>query len=669
MNKKLTRRKFIKDSSLCLGGLAATSLVPGGSQSIFDKAPYLRNKNIASKVLVIGMDGMDPSLVRRFVAEGAMPNFKKMMALGKFGDLQSTMPPHSPVAWSSFITGCNPGGHGIYDFIHRDPKTFTPYMSTSRSFDSDDNLKIGGWSIPLKPGKMELMRKGPAFWTTLEEKSIPTTVLQIPANFPITTENIKAVSGMGTPDLLGSYGTYTYLTDTRVPNARSLTGGKVVMVRPVNHLIKAMVPGPKNSMKVDAEQVDFEIEVRRDPYEKVAKVTIQEHTFVLREGEWSEWIPVSFSLIPMFATIGGMVRVYLQEAHPHFKMYISPINVDPMEPTLPICSPSGYSKELSQAVGRFYTQGFPADTKALSEGILSNSEYLDQSMLALDESMRLFDFELNRFDEGVFFFYFSTTDQNSHMLWSQMDPNHPLYEPNETERVKNALKSLYQTMDFALGQAIDKMDSRSTLLVLSDHGFAPFTREFHLNTWLYNNGFLALTDPSKLGQGDFYRHVDWTNTKAFGLGINGLYLNLTDRERRGSINEDEAKKVKKELMAKLPTVVDPKTGMKAITQAYDPFEIYNGPFVDLAPDLVVGYQRGYRSSDETVLGKMLKEEFTDRTNKWSADHCMDPALVPGILLSNKEWQVEKPGIWDLAPTILSQFGITPPKEMDGKPIF
>ncbi len=655
-----------------MGGLAAASIIPSNiTNSIvkkFGQAPYVKNSKIANKVLVIGMDGMDPDLVRRFVSEGAMPNFKKMMSLGQFGNLQSTMPPHSPVAWSSFITGCNPGGHGIYDFIHRDPKTFTPYMSTSRSFDSKDNLQIGGWSVPLKPGHVDLMRKGPAFWTTLEERGIPTTVLQIPANFPITTKSVKAISGMGTPDLLGTYGTYTYITDTDVPNASELTGGKVVKVIPINHLIEAKVKGPKNSMKVGSPAIEFNVKVQRDPYEPVAKIDIEGHEMILRQGEWSEWIPLSFSLIPMFASVGGMVRVYLQEVHPHFKMYLSPINVDPMEPTLPICSPSGYSKELSQAVGRFYTQGFPADTKALSEGILSYDEYFTQSHLALDESMRLFNFELNRFNEGVFFFYFSTTDQNSHMLWSQMDPTHPLHEPDQSLRVKNSLKSIYQTMDVALGQALEKIDSYTTLMVLSDHGFSPFTREFNLNTWLYNNGYLALTDPTKLEDGEFFRYVDWSKTKAYGLGINGLYLNVKDREKRGSINEKEAQTVKKEIMAKLPQVKDPKNGNPVITTAYDPFKLYSGPFVDLAPDLVIGYQRGYRSSDETVLGTFIKEEITDRTNKWSADHCMDPALVPGILLSNKKWQ-GSPNIWDLAPTILSEFGITPPKEMDGKRIF
>jgi predicted AlkP superfamily phosphohydrolase/phosphomutase len=672
----LTRREFLVQSGRCAAGLAALSSIPSARALIPSspnaaakgKAPYLRNPKISHKVVVLGMDGMDPTLARTFAAQGYMPNFKKLMSQGMFGELQTTMPPHSPVAWSSFITGCNPGGHGIYDFIHRDPATFSPYLSTSRSFDSAKELRVGPWTIPLSPGRVDLMRRGPAFWNVLAERDIPSTIVQIPANFPVAESSVKALSGMGTPDLLGSYGTCTFITDSHVENADTFTGTKVVRVSPVNHAFAAKLEGPKNSLRADREPSSIDLVIRRDPYEPVLKITIQNHTLVLKQGEWSEWIPLSFPLMPMFASVAGMVRIYVKEVHPRLKVYISPINVDPMEPSLPICSPMSYSKELSQAVGRFYTQGFPADQKALSEGILSDDEYLTQAHLVMDESMRIFDHELSRFKEGVFFFYFSSVDQNCHMLIRNMDPSHPLYKPDASDAVKNAVRGFYQRMDVALGRALEKVDSSTTLYVLSDHGFAPFTREFHLNTWLYEQGYLALTDDRKIGQGEFFQYVDWSRTKAYGLGINGLYLNVEGRDKYGSVRAENSLQLKNEIAQKLARVTDPKNKAPVITEAYDSHKIYSGPFVDLAPDLVVGYQRGYRSSDETVLGKLPKELVGDRTNLWSADHCMDPAVVPGLLLSNKPWKHPKPGLWDMAPSILSCFGIPTPEEMDGEAI-
>lgn len=666
-NKAISRREFIRQGTALSASAAALTAIPKTTLTKPIHAPYLRNSKISQKVLILGMDGMDPGLVQRFVQQGYMPNFKKLMASGKFGELQTTMPPHSPVAWSSFITGCNPGGHGIYDFIHRDPATFTPYMSTSRSFDSTSELKIGPWTIPLSSGRVDLMRKGPAFWNVLAARDIPSTIVQIPANFPVAASSVNALSGMGTPDLLGSYGTCTFITDAPTDHSEGLTT-RVVRVTPVNHLYKAILEGPKNSLKADRAPSTIEMNIRRDPYEPVVRISVQHHDLILKQGEWSEWIPLSFPLMPMFASVGGMIRVYVQEVHPRLKIYVSPINVDPMEPSLPICSPSSYSRELSEAVGRFYTQGFPADQKALSEGFLSDDEYLTQAHLVLDESMRIFEHELSRFHEGVFFFYFSSVDQNCHMLLRTMDPTHPLYRPDASDAVKNAVLGFYQRMDVALGRALERADSTTTIYALSDHGFAPFTREFNLNTWLYENGYLTLTDPSKLGQGEFFRYVDWSRTKAYGLGINGLYINMHGRDKHGSVNGEDSARLKQEIAAKLALVRDPQNGSPVVTQAYDAHTIYSGPFVDLAPDLVVGYHRGYRSSDETVLGKLPQGLVADRTNLWSADHCMDPANVPGMLISNKEWKHPRPGLWDMAPSVLQCFGIETPKEMDGKAI-
>ncbi len=663
-SKSISRREFIGKVGKTAAGVAATSLVGGKVFSM----PYIKNSKISNKVLVLGLDGMDPYLLQQFVRRGTMPTFKKLMENGHFGQLATTMPAQSPVAWASFITGTNPGGNGIYDFVHRDAASFTPYLSTSRSYGSGKTLDVGSWSIPLAGGKVDLLRRGPTFWNYLTERGIPSSIYKIPSNFPVVPGDARMISGMGTPDLLGTYGTFTYFTDADVPGAERFSGGRVVKVTPRNHMVASSLEGPPNSLRTDGRPTKIDFKAYRDPQNETVRIEIQGHKLVMRKGEWSEWLPLKFDLLPMFSSVAGMVRIYVQEVHPYFRLYMSPINIDPMDSEIPIANPASYSQDLSQAIGRFYTQGFPEDTKTLSNGVFSSEEFLSQSKIVLQERLKAFDYEINNFHEGLFFFYVSSIDQNSHMLYRTMHPEHPLYEPDASDDVKDALHFFYRSMDDMLRQTMSKMDSDSTIIVLSDHGFAPFTREFHVSTWLVENGFTAVTDPDRYHESEFYDYVDWGRSKAFALGLNGIYINLYGREANGSIMPHEAEKIKKQIIAKLSEVRDPKTGKKVMRGVYDSRQIYSGPYLDIAPDIVVGYDRDYRISDEAVLGKFPETFFSNRVDKWSATHCIEPNVVPGVLLTNREVKSDKPGIWDLAPSILDKFGIEVPYEMDGRAI-
>jgi predicted AlkP superfamily phosphohydrolase/phosphomutase len=594
-----------------------------------------------------------------------MPNFAKALRTSHFSKLQTTMPPQSPVAWASFISGTNPGGHGIFDFIHRDPKAFIPYLSTSRSFDASHELSLGNWSLPLTSGHIELMRKGRPFWSYLEEQDIPSTIYQIPSNFPTQESPTKAVSGMGTPDLLGTYGTFTFFSEAFVPGSDNFSGGRVVRLRLEGHKTSAKLGGPKNSFRKDGEETFTEVSFTRDPIDPLVKISVQDHTLLMKAGEWSNWIPLRFEYVPHLVSAAGMVRFFVKEVHPKLKVYCSPINVDPMEPALPIGSPAGYTEEMARAVGRFYTQGLPADTKALSLRVLDDEDFFAQAKLVLEESIRAFEYGIKNFDEGVFFFYFSSIDQCSHMLMRAMDVNHPLYNPNASPEIKNAIRYLYGRMDEVLGKAFEHVDSRTILAALSDHGFSKFYREFHLSTWLVQQGFTVLTDPSKMEESHFFDYVDWNKTTAYALGFNGIYLNLMGRDKYGSLRPEQAQAIKADIIRRLPEARDPKTGARVIVNAYDSADLYSGPYRELAPDVLVGYDAGYRASDESVLGKFKKELVGDRTDKWSADHCIDNSVVPGMFLMNRECSAGTPAIWDLAPTILRAFSIKPPDHMHG----
>lgn len=622
------------------------------------------------RLIILGIDGMDPQLLHRFISEGKLPNFAKLEAQGDFRRLTTSIPPQSPVAWSNLITGMNAGGHGIFDFIHRDPKTLSLYFSASKVEEPKHSIHLGSWSIPLGGGSAEQLRQGVAFWQILDQHGIPNTIFRIPSNFPPVPTKGKTLSGMGTPDLRGTYGTFSFYTDDPTATPGAVEGGQIIPVQVENYRVRASLIGPDNSFLRGNPAAKEPFSVSIDPVESVVKISVQDQEFVLREGEWSNWVRLEFQLVPLFANVKGMCRFYLKEAHPRFQLYVSPINMDPADPALPISTPSSYSRLLTGEAGEFHTQGIAEDTKALSDGVLDDKEYLQQARTVLAEHRRIFDAEFPKFSQGLFFFYFSSLDLNSHMFWRLMDPRHPEYDATLADQNGSAIADFYQQMDQVLGEVLPRVDDQTLLLVVSDHGFAPYYRSFNLNTWLLNNAYIKLKNNSTSESSEPFANVDWTQTRAYGLGLNGLYLNLRGRERNGIVEPGtQADRLMAELRAKLLTIQDPASKQQVITRVDLASEAYQGPYARSGPDMLVGYNRGYRAGWQTILGAFPTEELEDNSNPWSGDHCMDYTLVPGVLLSNRKISATTPALTDIAPTILAEFGIAKGKGMIGQSVF
>ncbi|MEW6359024.1 MAG: alkaline phosphatase family protein [Planctomycetota bacterium] len=649
----ITRRTFLKAG-------AAAAIAGGMGAAHAGGAPRRR-------VLVLGIDGMDPGLLQRYVAEGRMPNFARLMKEGGFKPLRSSIPPQSPVAWSNFITGMNPGAHGIFDFIHRDPATLVPYFSTSRTSPPTRALPLGGWRIPIGGGSVELLRKGPVFWKILADRGVPCSLYRLPVNFPPVECGARSISGLGTPDLQGAYGISTYISDVEPPDRGKITSAAVVKVDMSSHKCEAYLTGPENTFRKGAPATRVSFTIHRDPSNPVARITIQGQRILLRAGEWSDWVRVRFTLMPCAAGVSGMCRFFLKEVHPRFKLYVSPVNIDPADPALPISTPSGFAAELARELGPYHTQGIAEDTKALSSGLLSEDEYLQQAMTVYEEQMRAYDYFLRDFRQGLLFFYISSIDLNSHMYWRSMDPRHPLYTPELGRQHGKIIEDLYVEMDGVLGKAYDHMDDDTTLIVMSDHGFGPFYRMFNVNSWLLENGYASLVDPYLRGQQELFANTNWQKTVAYGLGINSIYLNLQGRERNGVVPQGaKADALVSELVKKLEAEKDPETGERILVRAYPKAEVYRGECAPDAPDIVLGYSRGYRASWATILGTYEKAVVGNNDDKWSGDHCMDVSGLPGVLLSNRPITSDDPALIDLAPTILAEYGMAPPPGTEGK---
>jgi len=622
------------------------------------------------KLVILGIDGMDPQLLKKFMVEGKMPNFSSLAQKGSFRLLTTSIPPQSPVAWSNLITGMNAGGHGIFDFIHRDPRTLQPYFSASRVEPPKHGIHLGNWVIPLGGGSAEQLRQGKSFWETLDDYGVPNLIFRMPSNFPPVKAKGHTLSGMGTPDLRGSYGTFSFYTDNPMSSAGFVEGGQIIPVEVKDSQVKANLVGPDNSFRKGSPPALEPFTISVDPLEPVAKFSVQDEKFVLREGEWSDWVHIQFKLIPFIGNVKGICRFYLKQAHPRFELYVSPVNIDPADPALPISTPKEYSRELAEEGGEYYTQGISEDTKARSAGVLDDKEYLQQSRTVLAEHRRIFDVEFPKFRSGLFFFYFSSLDLNSHMLWRLIDQKHPEYDASLAAEYGSALPEFYQQVDQVLGEVLQHADDRTTVMVLSDHGFAPYNRSFNLNTWLLNHGYITLKAEPNPDQSEAFANFDWSHTRAYGLGLNGLYLNLRGREREGIVESGaQAEALLKQIREELLDVRDPQNNLQAITRIDLAGEVYQGPYAHQGPDLIVGYNRGYRAGWQTILGNFPADVFEDNSNPWSGDHCMDYTLVPGVLLSNRPIHIASPSLTDIAPTIFAEFGIPKPGSMMGHSVF
>ncbi|MDI6809298.1 MAG: alkaline phosphatase family protein [Candidatus Eisenbacteria bacterium] len=608
-------------------------------------------------VVILGIDGMDPILLKKFVEKGRMPAFQELMQEGSFSTLGTSIPPQSPVAWSNFITGLDPGGHGIFDYITRDPKNYLPAFSLSHVDEPGRVIKIGGWAIPVSAGKVTLLRKGKAFWQTLDEHKVPYTISRLPSNFPPAPCKGRTLAGLGTPDLVGTYGTFSFFTDDPEFASLDVSGGQIYPITVEDNKFSATLVGPENTLKIDKPKLQAPFSVYTDRESQAAKIVVGKTELLLKVGEWSPWVEVSFNIIGPLHTLKGTCLFYLKSIDPYLRLYVSPINIDPAHPALPLSTPPKFVTEIYKKIGYFYTQGIAEDTKALAWGILDDGEYIHQARIVLDDHLRMLDYYLDQYNGGLLFFYVSTLDLNQHMLWRNMDPKHPAHTL-EAAKYQNQLEDFYVDMDNILAHTIERIPRDATLIVMSDHGFSPWYRKVNLNTWLYKNGYLELIDPTAIEKSHFFRNVHWRKTKAYAVGFNGLYVNLRGREGKGTVREGvEYEAFIDELTKNLLSLKDPKTGEFPIHSVYRTSKVYHGDEAKNAPDLIVGYKRGYRCDDESVLGDFTQDVFSDNMDKWSGDHCMAPEEVPGILLSNRKIRLKDPRLSDFAATILALFDI------------
>ncbi len=634
---------------------------------------FLRRKTqakpLVKRLIIVGFDGQDPKLTEQFMKQGLLPNMEKLAKAGCYTKLGTTYPAISPVAWSSFATGTNPARHNIFDFLDRDRRTYLPLLSSTHIGSVDRFLKIGPYRIPLNKPEVRLLRKSTPFWSILGEHNIWSTVLRVPITFPPDKFYGAQLSAMCVPDLLGTQGTFLLYT-TRPAEEKFKEGGLRVQLEKNGDRMETTLQGPENMFRDGNPPLEVPLVIDVDRSSGKTRVSVDGETVELEPMKLSDWIPISFKAAPAIK-VSGICRMMVKEMGEHFSLYVTPINIDPEKPAMPISHPSYYSTYLSKKLGHFCTLGLAEDTWALNEGVTDDGTFLQQTYDIDRERQDMFFASLDHLRRGSLVCVFDATDRIQHMFWHYLEKDHPANKGNGIEDAehKDAIEAIYKHNDVLVGKVMDKLRDGDVLMVLSDHGFTSFQRGVNLNGWLRQEGLLVLKDGAS-GEEEWLQGVDWSKTKAYSLGLTGMFLNMKGREAQGIVEPgQEEKAVKEEIIAKLSGLKDEERGAYGINEVFDTKKIYDGPYSENAPDLIIGYDNGYRISWDCATGMVAGAVFEDNVKAWSGDHCVDPRLVPGVLFSNYPVDSEEPTLLDIAPSALKMFGLTPPKYMEGSSLF
>jgi predicted AlkP superfamily phosphohydrolase/phosphomutase len=636
---------------------------------------------VRNQVVVLGFDGADPHLAAKWMAAGKLPNLARLAQTGTFSPLGTTNPPESPVAWASFATGLNPGGTGIFDFLKRDPKTYMPELALVAHTKPEFLFGL----IPIRAPKLTNERHGEPFYQAVADAGYKTTVIRMPLEFPPTpVPGGKLWAGLGVPDVRGTWGTFFYFGTDVTPWEEGDTefGGKLVRLDVDGTTASASISGPVDPAAKTYRRIHVPVRFAEagsggDP--GAVRITLQGHAQTVRAGQWSDWFRVEFRITPLLY-VHSICRFYVIEASPGLRVYMSPLNMDPEDPSLPISYPENYTAQLARKFGLLKTIGWWHDTWALNEEKISDGVFLQDLFRTMNKQEEITLDALKNDPPSLLVSVFTATDSVSHMFWRLIDPQSPRYDAAAAANYGDAILRVYERMDQIVGQVEKAMKPGGTLIIVSDHGFHAFRKGFNTNTWLVENGYMALKNPGVtekaynlkdlFGQGSFFPNVDWSHTQAYALGLGQIYLNLKGRERYGIVNPGpDAHQLLTQIRQKLLAYRDPDTGEAVLEDVYLGTEIFHGPYSVEAPDLQLDFWPGYRTSWQTSLGAIPAGIVVANTRKWSGDHCSsDPKDTQGIFFASRRLETTQPSIMDVAPTVLRLLNVRAPDKYDGRPL-
>ena len=556
------------------------------------------------KTLILGFDSFDPHIFEELAGKNQLPNLEKFSQQGGYSQLEVSSPPQTEVSWTSIATGVDPGGHGIFDFVHRDPATYQPYVSILPM----RNSAVGDQFVPPYTAR--------TFFEEAADMGYPSTALWWPAMFPARPSlPVNTLPGLGTPDIRGQLGVGMLFTTVEEKLKKTMV---VKLTTTGKGCFAASLPGPQTQGRNGPQTIHIPISLEVLD-QNSAKLTIDGHPVDLRLGAWSEIVEMRFKAGMLF-NVYAITRFIAVSLQKEVCLYALPLQIHPLHSTWHYASSNSFAKKLWKDVGPYLTLGWPQDTTGLEDGCITDDQFLDLCQSIFERRIQILHYLMNDFREGVLASIFDDLDRVQHMFFH--------------DRL-DVVEDWYRRLDRFVGDIsarVDQWSGKYRYLILSDHGFSDFRNKVHLNRWLLENGYLVTQN-----EGNDLSDVDWSKTAAYAVGLNSLYLNIAGREGQGIVAADRIENLLTELKSKL---LDWKDGdqTSVIQKIRLKHETYSGPYTRFGPDLVVGYAPGYRASAETGLGKVPTLTIERNTDHWGADHCMDASIVPGVIFANRDLQ-------------------------------
>ncbi|MDA8020593.1 MAG: alkaline phosphatase family protein [Thermoanaerobaculia bacterium] len=690
------------------------------------------------KTIVLGFDGVDADLTARWMDEGELPNLAKLRDQGTFSPLMPTIPSQTPVSWSTFATGLDPGRHGVFDFLRRDPDTYRPQLGLINEgrkpllWGERNPLMLGiaaglvltvllllivrplgksgrrrsvalgvtlllslgsavavsravdAW-IPDELPTAENPRQGEAFWQLLGDAGIRARVLRLPQNFPPKPfENGQLLTGLGTPDLSLRVGKPFYFTSELFFQAEGGGDFSLEMVELIDNKgeIPTEIKGPPNKLFPGEKLSYLTLPMTLNVLERERKLRIrvgeagEQVDITLAAGEWSDWEHFEFAYNPLLS-MAGIGRFHVLSIEPEVRLYLSPIQFDPhnLPPSFQLSHPHEFAADLTQQHGYYKTMGWAVDTWSLDEGTIDEELFLDDVEKTVTRFEQMLQDQLVLSDWDVLVHYFEFTDRVQHMMFRLFDPEHPRYDEELAAKYGDSVLKAYQRMDAIVGGVMEAVPE-ARLFVVSDHGFSSWRWSMNYNTWLVKNGYMRLNgqDAERMNledlfdQGDFFVNVDWSQTRAYALGFGNIFINLEGRERDGIVPQEEYEALRDEIRYGLLNFVHVETGLNPVAHIFFREEAYESFDRRVMPDMIATNADYYRAGWQDTLGGIATAIVEPNNKRWSGDHCsLYPPLVEGILFSNQRLDLgDGPYMGDIAPTLLSMYGVEASVELDGK---
>ncbi|MCH9651853.1 MAG: alkaline phosphatase family protein [Deltaproteobacteria bacterium] len=682
------------------------------------------------KVVILGFDGVDGDLTQQWMEEGKLPNLSRLAEQGTFSPMRVTIPSQTPVSWSTFSTGLNPGRHGVFDFLRRNADNYQPSfgfmdkvtvpflwgkktpwvlgglvalgltlllwlvlkllrMRTGRAVWVAGTLGLlagvgthlaADRLLPESQPKPVNFQQGATFWEVLGDAGVRTKVVRMPVTFPPEPfAHGHLLSGMGTPDLSARIGKPFYFTSELFFTPRN--GGdfsiEVVELFDNRGEIPTEIKGPPNELFPDqGDYVNIPMNLTVSEDRSQLHIDVSGSQLSMKPGDWSDWVSFTFPFNEV-VKIQGIGRFRLLSLEPEVRLYLSPIQFDPtsLPPSLEITTPGDYAGELADRFGLFKTIGWTIDTWSLTDGTIDEEVFMEDVAFTVKKDEEMFYGMLEDDDWDVLMYYFEFTDRVQHMMFRFFDPEHPLYTEEGAEKWSGTILQAYQDMDRIVGEALGRKPEGAHLVVASDHGFSSFRRSMNYNTWLVKNGFMTLTGQETgrksledlFDEGEFLVNVDWSKTKAYALGLGQIYINLAGREAQGIVQPEDYAAVAAEIKAGLESYVDPETGENPVAYVFTRDEAFGAYDPAHVSDLIPSNNDGYRVGWQDSLGGFGQEIVEPNTRIWSGDHCsVYPPLVEGIFFSTLDLKDRQPYMADVMPTLLDIYDVAAPVELDGK---